>query len=61
MMYEFLVYVDLYNIDYPPGSKSVALQLGVQLNFLIFYYDLTLKYGYFFFYFGGGWWVVGGG
>ena len=22
---------------YPPGSKSEALQLGVQLNFLIFY------------------------
>ena len=42
---------------YPPGSKSEALQLGVQLNFLIFYQDLTLEYEDFFFILVvGGWW-----
>ena len=40
MVWMLMVYV-LFKINdsyiYPPGSKSVALQLGVQLNFLIFY------------------------
>ena len=45
---------------YLPGSKSEALQLGVQLNFLIFYQDLTLEYGDFFFILvvGGRGWMV---
>ena len=45
--------------NFPPGSKSEALQRGVQLNFLIFYQDLIIEYGDFFFILvvGGGWWV----
>ena len=35
---------DLWNTKvYPPGSKSEALQLGVNLISLIFYYDLTIE------------------
>ena len=46
-------------INYP-GSKSEALQLGVQL-ILLYFIRIPLLITETFFYFGGEWWVVGGG
>ena len=59
MMYEFVIYLYLYNIDYPPGSKSVALQLGVRL-ILLYLISISRLSSETFFYFDGGWWVVDG-
>ena len=44
---------------YPPGSKSVALQLGVHL-ILLYFIRISLLSAETFFLFGG-WWMVGGG
>ena len=43
---------------YPPGSKSVALQLGVHL-ILLYFIRISLLSAETFFLFGG-WWMVGG-
>ena len=44
---------------YPPGRKSVALQLGVHL-ILLYFIRIWSWVRRLFFYFGGGWWKVGG-
>ena len=47
----------VYGTCYPPGSKSVALQLGVHLILLYFIKIGILSAETFFLF----WWVVGGG
>ena len=48
-----------WSFFYPPGSKSVALQLGVHL-ILLYFIRIWSWVRRLFFYFGGGWWVVDG-
>ena len=59
-----LISIHITYKQYPPGSKSVALQLGVHLILLYFIRISLLSAETFFLFWlmvGGGWWVVGGG